>query len=89
MWRSDSPSAPERSARSRSPVTSSHHRDSSCRGAWAGREHCVPAKWPVDHTQVFERAAPYAYSYAFDDSATMSCKHECYYRVTFGTTNDT
>ncbi|MEU5668005.1 thaumatin family protein [Streptomyces longwoodensis] len=60
-----------------------------CRGAWAGREHCVPAKWPVDHTQVFKRAAPYAYSYAFDDSATMSCKHECYYRVTFGTTNDT
>lgn len=60
-----------------------------CRGAWAGREHCVPAKWPVDYTQVFERAAPYAYSYAFDDAATMSCAHECYYRVTFGTTNDT
>lgn len=60
-----------------------------CRGAWAGRENCVPAKWPVDYTQVFKLAAPYAYSYAFDDSATMSCKHQCYYRVTFGTTNGT
>ncbi|MER6209522.1 thaumatin family protein [Streptomyces sp. NPDC001642] len=57
-----------------------------CRGAWAGRDHCVPAKWPVDYTQVFKRAAPYAYSYAFDDGATMPCKGACYYRVTFGTT---
>lgn len=56
-----------------------------CRGAWAGREHCVPAKWPVDYTQVFKKAEPYAYSYAFDDSATMACKGACYYRVTFGT----
>ncbi|MEW1649083.1 thaumatin family protein [Streptomyces sp. NPDC091219] len=60
-----------------------------CRGAWAGRENCVPAKWPVDYTQVFKRAAPYAYSYAFDDAATMSCKGQCYYLVTFGTTNGT
>ncbi|MGJ5761572.1 thaumatin family protein [Streptomyces galbus] len=60
-----------------------------CRGTWAGREHCLPAKWPVDYTQVFKRAAPYAYSYAFDDSATMSCRHRCYYRVTFGTTHGT
>jgi hypothetical protein len=60
-----------------------------CRGAWAGRDHCVPAKWPVDYTQVFKRAAPYAYSYAFDDAATMACKGACYYRVTFGTTNGT
>ncbi|MFJ8151683.1 thaumatin family protein [Streptomyces sp. NPDC094468] len=57
-----------------------------CRGAWAGRDRCVPAKWPVDYTQVFKRAAPYAYSYAFDDAATMACKGACYYRVTFGTT---
>lgn len=57
-----------------------------CRGAWAGRENCVPAKWPVDYTQVFKRAAPYAYSYAFDDGATMPCKGACYYRITFGTT---
>lgn len=56
-----------------------------CRGAWAGREHCVPAKWPVDYTQVFKKAEPYAYSYAFDDAATMACKGACYYRVTFGT----
>ncbi|MFI0941442.1 thaumatin family protein [Streptomyces sp. NPDC021020] len=58
-----------------------------CRGAWAGRENCVPAKWPVDYTQVFKRAEPYAYSYAFDDSATMACKGACYYTVTFGTTS--
>ncbi|MFF7334661.1 thaumatin family protein [Streptomyces sp. NPDC008150] len=56
-----------------------------CRGAWAGRENCVPSKWPVDYTQVFKKAEPYAYSYAFDDAATMSCKGACYYRVTFGT----
>jgi hypothetical protein len=55
-----------------------------CRGAWAGREHCIPAKWPVDYTQVFKRAEPYAYSYAFDDSATMACKGNCNYRITFG-----
>ncbi|MFJ4784785.1 thaumatin family protein [Streptomyces sp. NPDC088794] len=57
-----------------------------CRGAWAGRENCIPSKWPVDYTQVFKRAAPYAYSYAFDDGATMPCKGACYYKVTFGTT---
>ncbi|MYS22121.1 Thaumatin family protein, partial [Streptomyces sp. DvalAA-14] len=57
-----------------------------CRGAWAGRANCVPSKWPVDYTQVFKKAEPYAYSYAFDDAATMSCKGECYYRITFGTT---
>ncbi|GAB3832340.1 hypothetical protein GCM10027610_024330 [Dactylosporangium cerinum] len=57
-----------------------------CRNAWAGREHCIPAKWPVDYTQVFKRAEPYAYSYAFDDSATMACKGGCSYRITFGVT---
>ncbi|MFJ4845769.1 MULTISPECIES: thaumatin family protein [unclassified Streptomyces] len=57
-----------------------------CRGTWAGRTNCVPSKWPVDYTRVFKKAAPYAYSYAFDDSATMSCKGACYYRITFGTT---
>jgi hypothetical protein len=57
-----------------------------CRGAWAGRDNCVPSKWPVDYTQVFKKAEPYAYSYAFDDSATMACKGQCYYRITFGTT---
>jgi len=58
-----------------------------CRGAWAGRENCVPSRWPVDYTQVFKKAEPYAYSYAFDDSATMSCRGGCGYRVTFGVTN--
>ncbi|MEW2521574.1 thaumatin family protein [Actinacidiphila alni] len=57
-----------------------------CRGAWAGRDKCVPSKWPVDYTQVFKKAAPYAYSYAFDDAATMACKGRCDYRVTFGVT---
>ena len=57
-----------------------------CRGAWAGREKCVPSRWPVDYTQVFKKAEPFAYSYAFDDSATMSCKGGCDYRVTFGLT---
>lgn len=57
-----------------------------CRGAWAGREKCVPANWPVDYTQVFKKAEPYAYSYAFDDAATMACKGACYYRITFGVT---
>ncbi|MFF5290189.1 thaumatin family protein [Paractinoplanes globisporus] len=57
-----------------------------CRGEWAGRENCVPSRWPVDYTQVFKKAEPFAYSYAFDDSATMSCKGGCDYRVTFGLT---
>jgi hypothetical protein len=57
-----------------------------CRGAWAGRANCVPSRWPVDYTQVFKKAEPYAYSYAFDDSATMSCKGGCSYRITFGVT---
>ncbi|MFJ9708494.1 thaumatin family protein [Streptomyces sp. NPDC101234] len=60
-----------------------------CRGAWPGRDNCIPSTWPVDYTQVFKRAAPYAYSYAFDDGATMPCKGACYYRITFGTTNGT
>ncbi|WP_084557616.1 thaumatin family protein [Hamadaea tsunoensis] len=55
-----------------------------CRGSWSGREHCVPSKWPTDYTQVFKHAAPYAYSYAYDDSATMACKGGCSYRITFG-----
>ena len=58
-----------------------------CTGAWAGRTNCDPAKWPVDYAKlVFKDAEPYAYSYAFDDSATMACKGGCYYRITFGIT---
>jgi len=56
-----------------------------CRGAWAGRANCIPSKWPVDYTKVFKNAMPYGYSYAFDDSATMACKGNCNYRITFGT----
>ena len=58
-----------------------------CTGSWAGRANCDPAKWPVDYAKlVFKDAEPYAYSYAFDDSATMACKGGCDYRVTFGIT---
>ncbi len=59
--------------------------DYCCRGAWSGRANCVPAKWPVDYPKVFKDAEPYAYSYAYDDSATMSCRGNCDYRITFGT----
>jgi hypothetical protein len=55
-----------------------------CRGSWAGRQNCIPSKWPVDYTKVFKNAMPYGYSYAFDDSATMACKGGCSYRITFG-----
>jgi hypothetical protein len=60
--------------------------DYCCRGSWSGRANCVPAMWPVNYTLVFKRAEPYAYSYAYDDSATMSCRGGCGYRVTFGLT---
>ncbi|BCJ43215.1 hypothetical protein GCM10010168_00430 [Actinoplanes ianthinogenes] len=68
----------------KNPCTAFDTDETCCRGAWAGRENCVPARWKVDYTQVFKRAEPFAYSYAFDDSATMSCKGACDYRVTFG-----
>jgi hypothetical protein len=61
--------------------------DYCCRGSWSGRTNCVPAKWPVNYAAVFKTAEPYAYSYAFDDSATMSCKGDCDYRITFGVTS--
>ncbi|MEE4546843.1 hypothetical protein V2S66_33365 [Streptomyces sp. V4-01] len=46
--------------------------------ARAGREACVPARWPAGCTQVFKKAEPYACSYAFDDSATLACKGVCF-----------
>jgi hypothetical protein len=58
-----------------------------CTGQWSGRQNCDPAKWPVDYAKlVYKDAEPYAYSYAFDDSATMSCKGGCDYRIVFGVT---
>lgn len=58
-----------------------------CRGSWSGRTNCDPTKWPIDYARlVFKDAEPYAYSYAYDDSATMACKGGCYYRITFGVT---
>ncbi|MYV52900.1 thaumatin family protein [Streptomyces sp. SID3212] len=68
------------------PCTAFGGKTYCCQDEWAGRENCVPSRWPVDYTQVFKRAEPYAYSYAFDDSATMPCKGACDYRVTFGVT---
>jgi hypothetical protein len=70
----------------KNPCTAFNTDATCCRGDWAGREKCVPSRWPVDYTQVFKKAEPFAYSYAFDDSATMSCKGGCDYRVTFGLT---
>jgi hypothetical protein len=61
--------------------------DYCCTGAWSGRQNCIPANWPVDYAKlVFKDAEPYAYSYAYDDSATMACKGGCDYRITFGIT---
>ena len=58
-----------------------------CTGSWSGRQNCIPANWPIDYAKlVFKDAEPYAYSYAFDDSATMTCKGGCNYRITFGIT---
>ena len=56
-----------------------------CRGQWAPRADCDPAKWPVDYAAVFKRAEPYAYSYADDDATSVfTCEGECDYRITFG-----
>jgi hypothetical protein len=70
----------------KNPCTAFNTDATCCRGSWEGRDKCVPSRWPVDYTQVFKKAEPFAYSYAFDDSATMSCKGGCDYRVTFGLT---
>ena len=62
--------------------------DYCCRGSWSGRAACDPAKWPVDYAKiVWKDAEPYAYSYAYDDSATMACKGGCNYKITFGITS--
>jgi Thaumatin family len=56
-----------------------------CRGQWAPRSMCDPAKWPVDYAAVFKKAEPYAYSYSDDDAtSTFTCTGECDYRITFG-----
>jgi thaumatin family protein len=58
-----------------------------CRGAWAPRSQCNPAKWPVDYAAVFKKAEPYAYSYVDDDATSVfTCKGRCDYRITFGVT---
>jgi hypothetical protein len=58
-----------------------------CRGKWAARSACDPAKWPVDYARVFKRAEPYAYSYVDDDATSVYvCKGTCDYRIVFGVT---
>ena len=58
-----------------------------CRGPFAPRADCNPAKWPVDYAAVFKRAEPYAYSYVDDDATSVfTCKGRCDYRITFGIT---
>jgi Thaumatin family len=58
-----------------------------CRGKWAPRSECLPARWPVDYARVFKRAEPYAYSYVDDDATSVfTCKGRCNYRITFGIT---
>ena len=58
-----------------------------CRGPYAPRADCNPAKWPVDYAAVFKRAEPYAYSYVDDDATSVYvCKGRCDYRIVFGVT---
>jgi hypothetical protein len=58
-----------------------------CRGPYAPRADCNPAKWPVDYAAVFKRAEPYAYSYVDDDATSVYvCKGRCDYRIVFGLT---
>jgi len=58
-----------------------------CRGEWAPRSACDPAKWPVDYARVFKRAEPYAYSYVDDDATSVYvCQGTCDYRIVFGIT---
>ncbi len=58
-----------------------------CRGAWAPRSECDPAKWLVDYAAVFKRAEPYAYSYVDDDATSVfTCQGQCDYQITFGVT---
>jgi len=58
-----------------------------CRGQWAPRSECDPAKWPVDYAAVFKKAEPYAYSYVDDDATSVfTCQGRCDYQITFGVT---
>jgi hypothetical protein len=58
-----------------------------CRGPWAPRAQCNPAKWPVDYAAVFKRAEPYAYSYVDDDATSVyTCQGQCDYQIVFGIT---
>jgi hypothetical protein len=57
-----------------------------CRGQWASRDACKPAEWPVNYAAIFKKAEPFAYSYVDDDAtSTFTCKGECGYRITWGT----
>jgi hypothetical protein len=58
-----------------------------CRGQWAARSQCDPAKWPVNYAAIFKKAEPYAYSYVDDDATSVyTCKGTCNYAIVFGVT---
>ena len=58
-----------------------------CRGQWAPRARCDPARWPVDYAAVFKKAEPYAYSYVDDDATSVyTCQGTCNYDIVFGVT---
>jgi len=58
-----------------------------CRGQWAPRSQCDPAKWPVDYAAIFKKAEPYAYSYVDDDATSVyTCRGTCNYTIVFGVT---
>jgi hypothetical protein len=58
-----------------------------CRGRWAARSQCDPAKWPVEYAAIFKKAEPYAYSYVDDDATSVyTCKGTCNYAIVFGVT---
>ena len=55
-----------------------------CRGAYGTPQTCDTSKWPVNSAQIFKKACPSAYSYAFDDAtSTFTCQN-CSYQITFG-----
>jgi hypothetical protein len=58
-----------------------------CRGQWAPRARCDPARWPVDYAAIFKKAEPYAYSYVDDDATSVyTCQGTCNYDIVFGDT---
>ena len=55
-----------------------------CTGAFNSPQACDSAKWPVNYAQIFKKACPSAYSYAYDDATSTFTCHDCNYQITFG-----